>query len=188
MASAAIYHQLVRDYYEALYRFAYRLSGSANDASDLVQETYRVAFESIHQLQKVDSARSWLFTILVNLYRQQRRRGALVQYCPPEALTERADVREPLETEEDWEPQAIDPQQLHQAIQELDEDFRIPLLLHYMERFKYREIAEQLGIPIGTVMSRINRAKEQLRRLLESKKEKGKSPLTGTRDVRHAMP
>jgi RNA polymerase sigma-70 factor (ECF subfamily) len=188
MASAAIYHQLVRDYYEALYRFAYRLSGSPNDASDLVQDTYQAAFESIHQLQRVESARSWLFTILVNLYRQQCRRNTALHYYPPEALSDCSEARESLEVSEEWEPERIDPQQLQAAIQELDEDFRIPLLLHYMEGFKYREIAEELGIPIGTVMSRINRAKEQLRRLLGSCKDMRKGPRTEARDVRHAMP
>jgi RNA polymerase sigma-70 factor (ECF subfamily) len=190
MASAKVYTQLVQDYYVALYRFAYRLSGSENDAYDLVQETYRAAFESIHQLQKLESARSWLFTILVNVYRQQWRRKGLLQYCPPEMLHDQAggELESSDEVDEsDADLEAIDPRLLQEAIDSLPEEFRTPLLLHYLEGFKYREIAELLGVPIGTVMSRINRAKEYMRRFFRAKGTKGLSVPLGAGDVRHAM-
>lgn len=190
MASATVYKQLVQDYYEALYRFAYRLSGSENDACDLVQETYRTAFESIHQLQKLESARSWLFQILLNAYRQQWRRKGSLQYCPPEMLYDQVSG-EPESSdgldESDLESRAIDPQLLQEAMDSLSEELRTPLLLHYMEGFKYREIAELLGVPIGTVMSRISRAKGHIRRFFRAKGLKGPSAPTGAGDVRHAM-
>jgi len=190
MASAKVYTQLVQDYYAALYRFAYRLSSSENDACDLVQETYRVAFESIHQLQKWESARSWLFKILLNEYRQQWRRKASLQYCPPEMLYDQASGELELSDgldESDSELEAINPRLLQEAIDSLPEEFRTPLLLHYMEGFKYREIAELLGVPIGTVMSRINRAKEHMRRFFRAKGTKGLNVPMGAGDVRHAM-
>lgn len=190
MASTRVFNQLVQDYYAALYRFAYRLSGSENDACDLVQETYRVAFESIGQLRRLESARSWLFTILHNVYLQQWRRKRLIQPCPPEMLCNQTSsgtgALDDLEATES-EVETLDPQRLQEAILSLPPEFRIVLLLHYMEKLKYREIAEQLGVPIGTVMSRINRAKEQLRRYVRAKKMKGLNVPMGSGDVRHAL-
>jgi RNA polymerase sigma-70 factor (ECF subfamily) len=172
MASAAVYHKLVEDHYESLYRFAYRLSGTENDARDLVQETYRRAFEAINQLRDKAAARSWLFKILLNCYRQRRRQDMLVSYCSPEDLYDREDQRHKgSEGQTDEEYYDIEPQRLQQAIEELDEVFRIPLLLFYMEEFSYRDIADQLGIPLGTVMSRLNRAREHLRRRLLTRSE-----------------
>ncbi|MCS7021693.1 MAG: RNA polymerase sigma factor [Gemmataceae bacterium] len=185
MAPAAVYQQLVADYYEALYRFAYRLSGSDHDARDLVQETYRRAFEAIHQLRDARAARSWLIKILLNVYRQQYRQEAGLRYCPPESLTDQQDTRgEPQDTAFDGMPSTIDPQRLQQAILELDEMFRLPLLLFYMEDYSYRDIAEQLSIPLGTVMSRLSRAKEHLRRRLQAATAK---PLGSVGEGRNAL-
>lgn len=187
MASAALYQKLVDDHYESLYRIAYRLRGSESDARDLVQETYRRAFEAIHQLREVQAARGWLYKILLNTHRQRLRQESGVHYCPPDDLYDREDQREQwgevLHEGERWD---IDPQQLQQAINELDEVFRVPLLLFYLEGFSYRDIADQLDIPLGTVMSRLNRAREHLRRRLHAHKGKH-TEAVGVRDVRNAL-
>src|SRR5262245_25885473 len=153
--------QLVEDHYQVLYRFAFRLSGSATDAEDLTQETFCQAQRNLAQLRDAARAKSWLFSILRNAYLHRLRSAKRQQPLTPDAL---ADLPERLP---DPLPE-IDSAQLQQALGELPEDFRSPLLLFYFEDFSYREIAEQLQVPLGTVMSRLARAKAHLRgRLLQ---------------------
>lgn len=153
--------QLVQDHYEALYRFAYRLSGSGPEAEDLTQEAFCQASRNIAQLRDGSRAKAWLFSILRNAYLHKLRSSKRMQTLPPEAL---ADLPERLP---DPLPE-IEPAQLQKALGELPEDFRTPLLLFYFEDFSYRDIAEQLQVPLGTVMSRLARAKAHLRgRLLQ---------------------
>ena len=157
--------QLVQDHYQALYRFAYRLSGSRQEAEDLTQETYCQAYRSFAQLRDASRAKAWLFSILRNAYLHKLRSAKRMQALAPEALAEIPDrLPDPL-------PE-IEPAQLQQALGELPEDFRTPLLLFYFEEFSYRDIAEQLQVPLGTVMSRLARAKAHLRgRLLQPRRQ-----------------
>jgi RNA polymerase sigma-70 factor (ECF subfamily) len=150
--------RLVDDYYAPLYRYAYRLTGSAADADDLTQEAFCKAQTHLGQLRDAARARPWLFSILRNAYlhraradRQQRR----------VALEDAAEVPEP-PAGDDALPD-IDPERLQQALAELPEGFRSPVILFYFEDFSYRDIAEQMDLPIGTVMSRLARAKAHLR-------------------------
>jgi RNA polymerase sigma-70 factor, ECF subfamily len=150
--------RLVDDYYAALYRYAYRLTGSAADADDLTQEAFCKAQLSLGQLRDPGRARPWLFSILRNAYlhriraeRQQRK----------VALEDAADVIDP-PADTELAPD-IDPGRLQQALTELPEGFRTPVILFYFEEFSYRDIAEQMDLPIGTVMSRLARAKGHLR-------------------------
>jgi RNA polymerase sigma factor (sigma-70 family) len=153
--------QLVQDHYEALYRFAYRLCGSGPEAEDLTQETFCQAHRRLAQLRDAARAKAWLFSILRNAYLHKLRSTKRMQALSPEAL---ADIPERLP---DPLPE-IEPAQLQKALNELPEDFRAPLLLFYFEDFSYRDIALELGVPLGTVMSRLARAKAHLRgRLLQ---------------------
>lgn len=148
--------RLVEDFYEALYRYAYRLSGSSADAEDLTQETFCKAQVNLSQLRDAERAKPWLFSILRNAY-LHRVRADRQQPCV--SLDGVGDVAEPL-------PESlpeIDPEQLQQALNELPEVYRTPIILYYFEDFGYREIAEQMDLPIGTVMSRLARAKCHLR-------------------------
>lgn len=149
-------HQLVDDHYAILYRFAYRLSGSCTDAEDLTQETFCIAQDKLHQLSDARNARAWLFRILRNGYlrrfRSARGRDTIslefvgdIAEAPPDPLP------------------AVDPEQLQRALNDLPEGFRTPLLLYYFDEFSYRDIAEQMDLPLGTVMSRLARAKAYLR-------------------------
>jgi len=154
--------QLVEDHYLALYRYAYRLSGSSADAEDLTQETFCKAQLHFGQLRDPSRAKPWLFSILRNAY-LHRARADRQQNCV--SLESIGDVAEPLP------PQLpdIDPERLQQALNELPEPFRTPIILFYFEDFGYREIAEQMDLPLGTVMSRLARAKAFLRtRLVEA--------------------
>jgi RNA polymerase sigma-70 factor (ECF subfamily) len=154
--------RLVEEHYVALYRYAYRLSGSSADAEDLTQDTFCKAQLKLSQLRDPDRARPWLFSILRHAY-LQRARTQRQQVCVP--LDGVGDLAEPLP---DPLPE-IDPEQLQVALNELSEVYRTPIILYYFEGFGYRDIAEQMDLPLGTVMSRLARAKAHLRsRLIPS--------------------
>jgi RNA polymerase sigma-70 factor (ECF subfamily) len=157
--------RLVEDYYVPLYRYAYRLSGSSADAEDLTQETFCKAQLHYGQLRDPSRAKPWLFRILRNVY-LHRVRADRQQSCV--SLESIGDLAQPLPAQ----LPDIDPEQLQRALNELPETFRTPIILYYFEDFGYREIAEQMDLPIGTVMSRLARAKAFLRsRLIESNQE-----------------
>jgi RNA polymerase sigma-70 factor (ECF subfamily) len=148
--------KLVDEHYLPLYRYAYRLTGSAVDAEDLTQEAYCQAQQKYHQLRDQGKARSWLFSILRNAYLHRIRDSKHEQLVSLEWIGDVAEqVSEQL-------PE-IEPEQLQQALQELPEAYRTPIVLYYFEDFSYRDIAEQMELPIGTVMSRLARAKAHLR-------------------------
>ena len=148
--------RLVDEYYAALYRYAFRLSGSAADAEDLTQETFCKAQQHLAQLRDPGRARPWLFTILRNAYLHRRRADKQHAWV---SLDGAGDVAEPPP-----EPlPEVDPEQLQQALNELPEAYRTPVILYYFEDFSYRDIAEQMDLPLGTVMSRLARAKAYLR-------------------------
>ena len=148
---------LVQKHYEFLYRYAYRLCGSVQDAEDLTQQAFLLAHRSIDQLRDPASARAWLAAILRNAWRRSGRTTA-GKVVSLEAAPE--PVQEPIEDG------PVDPEQLQAALDELPEEFRLPLVLYYLEHMEYRQIAEALEIPIGTVMSRLSRGKTHLRRRL----------------------
>ena len=157
MPSANGLHLLIDAHYEALYRYAYRLSGSSADAEDLTQETFGKALAHLPQLREPDRAKAWLFRILRNLYLHKVRDQKRHKQIPLDAV---GDL--PQGQSEDPMPE-IDPAKLQQALNELDETFRTPIILFYFEEFSYRAIAEQMELPIGTVMSRLARGKAYLR-------------------------
>src|ERR1700724_1484097 len=118
--------RLVDDYYVALYRYAYRLTGSSADAEDLTQETFCKAQLSFGQLRDLSRAKPWLFSILRNGYLHRIRAGKQ-QGCI--SLDGIGDLPEPA-------PEAlpdIDPEQLQQALNELPEVYRTPIILYYFE-------------------------------------------------------
>ena len=146
---------LVDEHYQALYRYAYRLSGSATDAEDLVQEAFCRAQEKLSQLREPGSAKAWLFSILRNGYLHRLRTKQHPRLVP---LHDMGDFAEPAENLPE-----VEPQKLQEALNELPEVFRTPVIMFYFEEFSYRDIAEQMQVPLGTVMSRLARAKAYLR-------------------------
>lgn len=153
--------QLVADHHQGVYAYAYRLSGSVQDAEDLAQQTFLTAQQKLGQLRNTESAKSWLFTILRNHFL-----GTLRKKRPTPAAGLQLDV----DTIPERLPDsfAIDGELLQRAIEELPPKYRVVLTMFYYEDCSYREIADQLGLPIGTVMSRLARAKRRLRlRLFE---------------------
>jgi RNA polymerase sigma-70 factor (ECF subfamily) len=150
---------LVTAYYESLYRYAYRLSGASQEAEDLTQETFCQAQNKLGQLRDENRAKAWLFSILRNAYLHRVRAARLENRVPFDTVGEIPErPTEPLPD--------IDERQLQQALGALPEAFRTPVILYYFEDFSYREIAEQMDVPLGTVMSRLARAKGFLRQQL----------------------
>jgi len=148
--------RIVAEHHAAVYRYAYRLTGSEPDAEDFTQQVFLTAQQKLPQLRKVESTRSWLFTILRNAFFKSRQKRRPV---PAGSLSFNIDsvaMEVPDEA-------AVSPEQLQGALMQLSEKFRIVLIMFYYEELSYREIAEQLHVPIGTVMSRLARAKRYLR-------------------------
>ena len=148
--------QLVADHHQAVYRYAFRLSGSVPDAEDLTQQVFLTAQQKLGQLRDIEKARGWLFAILRNCFLkgQQRKRPVPATDLQLDVETVAAEI--PQEEE-------IDQERLQEAVNQIPSPFRVVLVMFYFEECSYRQIAEQLEVPIGTVMSRLARAKRHLR-------------------------
>lgn len=155
--------ELVDAYYDRLYRFAYRLSGSAADAEDLTQQTFLTAQTSLHQLREPDHAKAWMFTIMRNTYLKGRRRKKQTQIISLESAPEPSEVED--------EAAQLRMEELQAILDELPDEFREPLILFYFQEFSYKEIADILEVPLGTVMSRLARGKKHLRSRLATEEQ-----------------
>jgi RNA polymerase sigma-70 factor (ECF subfamily) len=154
--------QVVADHHRGVFKYAYRLTGSVPDAEDLTQQAFLTAQQKLGQLRNADSVRSWLFTILRNCF---------LKGCQKRLPTPAANLSLNVDSVPEKIPPGseIDRERLQEAIDELPPKFRIVLVMFYYEDRSYREIADQLELPMGTVMSRLARAKGHLRaRLLEA--------------------
>lgn len=153
--------QLVGDYYQSLYRFALSLAGNTADACDLVQQTYYIIQTKGEGIKDPSKVKSWLFTTLRREFLQRRRHETAFPKCELDESTGElpsvsSDMVDKMDAALVWE-----------ALSRMEENFREPLTLFYLDDLSYREIAEILEIPVGTVMSRLSRAKLMLRQSLE---------------------
>jgi RNA polymerase sigma-70 factor (ECF subfamily) len=163
--------QIIADHHAPVYRYAYRLAGSVADAEDLTQQTFLVAQQKLHQLTDQDKARCWLFAVLRSCYYRQYRKRPPTPAASLELGIEQIPAREV--DEDAW----VDQEQLQAALDGLPVEFKVVVLLFYFEQKSYKEIAEELELPIGTVMSRLARAKGRLRqKLLQADDGDGGSP------------
>ncbi len=158
--AAPDFEQIVDAHYAALYRFALSLARSEPAAADLTQQTFYLWASRGHQLRDAAKVKSWLFTTLYREFLSLHRRESRFPQADLEGETAE------LPAEGGSIADSIDGATVVAALQQIDEVYRAPLTLFYLEEFSYREIAAVLGVPAGTVMSRLSRGKELLRKLL----------------------
>jgi len=158
---------------DSLYRTGLRMTRSREEAEDLVQETFMKAFRSFRTFQPDTNIRAWLFKILtnsyINRYRKQQGEPAKARFQDVQAFLASEEAAETAAALKDMEPLELDERldgEVKQALEELPEDFRIVVIMALVEGMSYKEIARILDCPIGTVMSRLYRGRQALRRRL----------------------
>jgi RNA polymerase sigma-70 factor (ECF subfamily) len=162
------FEEVADRYYADLYRFAMSLARNPDDACDLVQQTYAIFAGKGGQIREPAKAKQWLFTTLYREFTASYHRGRRSVAFDPEIH----DV--PDESVPSPEGRGIDRGEALRILRSLDEPHRAVLTLFYLNQLSYRDIAEVLGLPIGTVMSRLSRSKEALRhRLMDGEKNRG---------------
>ena len=160
MRGEANLEALVDQHYAALYRFAVSLCGNESQSCDLVQETFYLFSTKGHQLHDPSKAKSWLFTTLFRLFTGARRR--LIRF-PHHEL---AEVESELPDIPPKPPGHFDRHTVLECLARLDENFRAPVALFYLEDYSYAEIAKILQVPLGTVKSRIARGVASLQQMM----------------------
>ena len=170
-------------YAPQLFSTALRMTRNRSDAEDLVQETYIKGWRSFHTFQEGTNLRAWLFRIMtntyINKYNAQKRKGTEVELDDVEELFlyKRLGSIDQSQLSSSAEDQMLDlftDDEVKNALESLPEDFRIPVLLSDVDGFSYKEIAEMLEIPIGTVMSRLHRGRKAMQKMLyEYARDKG---------------
>jgi len=150
---------LIAQHHAAVYRYAARLCGCPTEAEDLTQQTFLIAQQKLPQLREPQRACAWLLAIVRNCFLKSRRKS---RPLPAENIgLDVEQIAGPAPASDE-----IDREQLAAALADLPAEFRTVVLMFYFEDLSYQQIAEQLEIPIGTVMSRLSRGKGHLRHRL----------------------
>jgi RNA polymerase sigma factor (sigma-70 family) len=157
----------------SMYNFAFRLTLDRDDAKDLVQDTYLKAYRFIESFQKGTNAKAWLFRILknsfINDYRKKTKEPSKVDYQEVEAYYNSEEVDRQITPDLRVESlKDMIGDEISNALNSLDVDFRTVIILCDLEGFKYEEMAKILDIPIGTVRSRLHRARNLLKEKLSA--------------------
>lgn len=183
MADQANFERDAMEYAPQLYSAALRMTRNPADAEDVLQETFLKAYRAYDTFEEGTNLRAWLFRILtntyINRYRKQIRRPSEVDLGDVEDLylyrrVGSAAVSDSLRSAEEEVLDTFVESEVKDAVESLPEHFRLPVLLADVEGFSYKEIAEIMDIPIGTVMSRLHRGRKALQKaLFEFARERG---------------
>src|SRR5438105_3275199 len=160
MASSLDFESVVARYYEPLYLFAFSLTQVEADACDLTQQTFYIWATKGHQLRDVSKVKTWLFTTLHREFLETRRRRTRFPHYELAQVDAELPVIPPARVNQ------LDSACVLQALGRVDEVYQAPVALFYLEDCSYKEIAEILEVPMGTVKSRIARGIAQLQKLL----------------------
>lgn len=160
MSSANQFEAIVCEHYEPLFRFAMSLTRLESDAWDLTQQTFYAWATKGHQLRDILKAKTWLFTTLHRNFLQARRRQVKFPHDDLDEVSEQLPASSPELADQ------VDSAQALSALARVDEVYQAAVALFYLEDCSYKEIAEVLAVPVGTVKSRIARGIIQLREIL----------------------
>ena len=152
----------VETHYEGLFAFALSLAGNRDDACELTQETFCRFASKGHQLRDRAKVKTWLFTTLHRVFLGWKRRETRLPHVEMSSVESELPQLAPEAAE------GADAGLVMDVLMQLEERYRAPLMLFYLEDHSYQEIAEILDTPVGTIMSRLSRGKEQMRRRLTS--------------------
>jgi RNA polymerase sigma-70 factor (ECF subfamily) len=167
------FEALAMPLFDQLYNFAHWLTGNREESEDLVQETYAKALRGFLSFQPGTNFRAWMYRILRNTFLTSRTGLRVTMTVPLDSENDGPEIAVVVDTPETILMQRSNSQLVESAIAELPLHFREILLLCEVEEMSYQEIAETLSVPIGTVMSRLSRARKTLRGLLRERLEQG---------------
>jgi RNA polymerase sigma-70 factor (ECF subfamily) len=164
-----VFERVVRPHFDRLYRLAWRLAGNKSEAEDLFQELLIKAYGKLDELVTIEEPGSWLSRVMYNLFVDRKRRFSRERLrlvdegqLPPEGVASFAGEHNPATDHERYER----IQQLDAALAQLSDEHRIVVLLHDTEGYKLEEIHKLTGVPVGTIKSRLHRARARLREIL----------------------
>ena len=168
---------VVTEHYADVYRYAYRLAGTAADADDLTQQTFLIACDRLGTLREAAAVRGWLRTVCRREFLAAKRRSGRVSHRdePPEIAVDPDD------------PAAAGRLDLDAVLADLPDPFRVAVVMHYLDGIPCRDIAAELGVPVGTVLSRLARARQRLWEAFEAAGNADHAdPPAGDRSVDHS--